>query len=136
MPLTPPPPSWGKITGKPTTVAGFGISDMAAQVSAAERCKAWVNFNGTGTVAIRSSFNVSSITDNGVGDYTVNFTSAMADANYSTVGTASRSTYNAVNNPGGLGQRTQPTTSSCRVCASNGAGTNEDSIEVCVAIFR
>jgi hypothetical protein len=46
-------------------------------------CKAWVNFNGTGTVAIRASYNVSSITDNGVGDYTVNFTTALADANYS-----------------------------------------------------
>ena len=45
--------------------------------------KAWVNFNGTGTVAIRRSFNVSSITDNGTGDYTVNFTNAMPDANYS-----------------------------------------------------
>jgi hypothetical protein len=46
-------------------------------------CRAWVNFNGTGTVAIRSSFNVSSITDGGVGVYTVNFTTAMPDANYS-----------------------------------------------------
>lgn len=45
--------------------------------------KAWVNFNGTGTVAIRRAFNVSSITDNGTGDYTVNFTNAMPDANYS-----------------------------------------------------
>lgn len=45
-------------------------------------CKAWVNFNGTGTVAIRASYNVSSITDNGIGDYTVNFTTAMPDANY------------------------------------------------------
>ena len=45
-------------------------------------CRAWVNFNGTGTVAIRASFNVSSITDNGTGDYTVNFTTAMPDANY------------------------------------------------------
>lgn len=44
--------------------------------------KAWVNFNGTGTVAIRAAFNVSSITDNGTGDYTVNFTTAMTDANY------------------------------------------------------
>ena len=44
--------------------------------------KAWVNFNGTGTVAIRAQFNVSSITDNGTGDYTVNFTTAMPDANY------------------------------------------------------
>jgi hypothetical protein len=45
-------------------------------------CRAWVNFNGTGTVAIRGSGNVSSITDNGTGDYTVNFTTAMTDANY------------------------------------------------------
>lgn len=45
-------------------------------------CRAWVNFNGTGTVAIRASGNVSSITDNGTGDYTVNFTTAMPDVNY------------------------------------------------------
>jgi hypothetical protein len=45
--------------------------------------KAWVNFDGTGTVAIRDSFNVASITDNGTGDYTVNFTNAMPNANYS-----------------------------------------------------
>ena len=44
--------------------------------------KAWVNFNGTGTVAIRASYNVSSITDNGTGLYTVNFTNALADADY------------------------------------------------------
>jgi hypothetical protein len=48
-------------------------------------CVAWVNFNGTGTVAIRGSYNVSSITDNGTGDYTVNFTNALTDANYSVV---------------------------------------------------
>ena len=45
-------------------------------------CRAWVNFNGTGTVAIRASGNVSSITDNGTGNYTVNFTTAMPNANY------------------------------------------------------
>ncbi len=48
--------------------------------------RAWVNFNGTGTVAIRSSGNVSSITDNGTGDYTVNFSTAMSDTNYCVVG--------------------------------------------------
>ena len=53
-------------------------------------CRAWVNFNGTGTVAIRASFNVSSITDNGTGNYTVNFTNAISDNNYSTVVTARR----------------------------------------------
>ena len=47
-------------------------------------CRAWVNFNGTGTVAISASGNVSSITDNGTGDYTVNFTTAMPDVSYST----------------------------------------------------
>ena len=46
------------------------------------KCRAWVNFNGSGTVAIRASGNVSSITDNGAGNYTVNFTTAMTDANY------------------------------------------------------
>ena len=45
-------------------------------------CRAWVNYNGTGTVAIRDDFNVSSITDNGTGNHTVNFTNAMPSANY------------------------------------------------------
>jgi hypothetical protein len=56
--------------------SGFG------SVATAYGCRAWVNFNGTGTVAIRASGNVTSITDNGTGDYTVNFTTAMPDANY------------------------------------------------------
>lgn len=58
--------------------------DRVAQGVAA----AWVNFNGTGTVAIRASYNVSSITDNGTGDYTVNFTTALADADYVVTGFA------------------------------------------------
>ena len=50
-------------------------------------CKAWVNFNGTSSVLIRAAYNVSSITDNGTGDYTINFTTALADANYATIST-------------------------------------------------
>ena len=46
------------------------------------KCRAWVNFNAIGTVAIRGSGGVSSITDDGVGGYTINFTTAMSDANY------------------------------------------------------
>ena len=62
-------------------------------------CRAWVNFNGTGTVAIRADGNVSSITDNGVGEYTVNFTTAMPDANYSpTLNVQARAGNNDVNN--------------------------------------
>jgi hypothetical protein len=57
--------------------------------------KAWVNFNGTGTVAIRDSFNVSSITDNGTGDYTINFATAMPNANYAVTLTAQRSATNS-----------------------------------------
>jgi hypothetical protein len=58
---------------------------LATQNGMTGIAKAWVNFNGTGTVAIRDSFNVSSITDNGTGDYTVNFTTAMPNANYVSV---------------------------------------------------
>lgn len=58
---------------------------LATQNGMTGIAKAWVNFNGTGTVAIRDSFNVSSITDNGTGDYTVNFTTAMPNANYAAV---------------------------------------------------
>jgi len=54
--------------------------------------KAWVNFNGTGTVAIRASKNVSSVTDNGTGNYTVNFATPMPDANYATLVTCSAAT--------------------------------------------
>jgi hypothetical protein len=63
----------------------LGSSVLATPTGSAPSytCRAWVNFNGTGTVAIRASGNVSSITDNGTGDYTVNFTTAMPDANYS-----------------------------------------------------
>jgi|DEB0MinimDraft_3_1074331.scaffolds.fasta_scaffold238534_1 hypothetical protein len=59
--------------------------------------RAWVNFNGTGTVAIRASGNVSSITDNGTGNYDVNFTTAMADTNYATVSTCAGLTGMATN---------------------------------------
>jgi len=59
-----------------------GSNSSTTEQIASGRAKAWVNFNGTSTVAIRANFNVSSITDNGTGDYTVNFTTAFADTNY------------------------------------------------------
>jgi len=57
-----------------------------------DTAKAWVNFNGEGTVAIRDSFNVSSITDEQEGDYTVNYATAIGNANYSIAGSASMET--------------------------------------------
>ena len=65
-----------EIAANAVTTAKLGSAEQSGL------CKAWVNFNGTGTVAIRASYNVNSITDNGTGDYTVNFTTAMVDANY------------------------------------------------------
>jgi hypothetical protein len=62
-----------------------GSATVPSQTVISGSAKAWVNFNGTGTVAIRASFNVSSITDGGTGLYTINFTTAMPDANYSSV---------------------------------------------------
>jgi hypothetical protein len=56
-------------------------------VATAYGCRAWVNFNGSGTVAIRDSANVSSITDSGVGKWIINFATAMPDGNYTVVGT-------------------------------------------------
>lgn len=101
--------------------------------------KAWVNFNGTGTVAIRASGNVSSITDNGTGDYTVNFTTTLADANYSSNITASLgSTYAfALSNTNSSAAIVAPTTSAMRfaVIAYN-ASAFQDCQYLHVAIFR
>ena len=83
-----------------TVVASY-LNDGTTSGSTTDMVKgsarAWVNFNGTGTVAIRASYNVSSITDSGTGDYTVNFTTAMVDINYSTLatGTNTGSSYGA-----------------------------------------
>ena len=64
------------IAANAVTFAKIGTTEQG------QLCKAWVNFNGTSTVAIRASYNVSSITDHGTGDYTINFTTALVDANY------------------------------------------------------
>jgi hypothetical protein len=97
-------------------------------------CRAWVNFDGTGTVAIRASGNVSSITDNGTGDYTVNFTTAMPDANYSVVGTC-RGQNDVDANSTITGSGTLATTTA-RISTKNGANAAVDSSAVNVAVFR
>jgi len=98
-------------------------------------CRAWVNFNGTGTVAIRASGNVSSITDNGVGDYTVNFTTAMVDSNFSASCAAVQSTNtNSAMRPFPFGNYGA---GSFRVrTADTGNNTAVDADTCFVAIFR
>ena len=98
-------------------------------------CRAWVNFNGTGTVAIRGSGNVTSITDNGVGNYTVNFTVAMPDVNYAVIGSAGNNSdvgdlisYPAV--------PVKLATSTAQIGVATTGGVGSDRAQVCVAIFR
>jgi hypothetical protein len=95
-------------------------------------CRAWVNFNGTGTVAIRASGNVTSITDGGVGTYTVNFTTAMTDANYCISGITA-----FTSSAGAESVRIQSTlTSSSAPISTTTAGVFFDSPTVTVSIFR
>ena len=91
----------GSFSGNLSFNSGYGSAAVAYG------CRAWVNFNGTGVVAIRASGNVTSITDNGTGDYTVNFTTAMPDANYSAT----------------HGQGPRSVAPFCSVCVSNTSST-------------
>lgn len=98
-------------------------------------CRAWVNFNGTGVVAIRAAGNVSSITDNGAGDYTVNFTNALPDANYSSLfgaGSPSASVNGYLANKNAVA----PTAAGIRVQAINEVGSTVDVTYASVGIFR
>lgn len=107
----------------------WAAAEGSAPLAAA---RAWVNFNGTGTVAIRRAFNVTSITDNGVGDYTVNFTTAMPDADYAAAGMG----VNSVNNHTVALSTTSPTSSACRLNVFQSGGALGDSSFVNFAAFR
>lgn len=98
-------------------------------------CRAWVNFNGTGTVAIRASGNVSSITDNGTGDYTVNFSTALPDSNYAAVVTVNGTTYGAPIGPGGANGLVAGTTT-LRIVTVQTSTNIADADKINVAIFR
>lgn len=109
-----------------------GAQSGSAPIYAA---RAWVNFNGTGTVAIRASGNVSSITDRGTGEYTINFTTAMSDANYSTVGIGgSSTTVNGVTFEAPV--RTAQTTSAVQCGIISHTGSFVDVDYVTASIFR
>jgi hypothetical protein len=121
------------------TISNGTVSTSSANVIQGS-AKAWVNFNGNST-SIRASYNVSSITNNGAGDFTVNFTNALEDANYATQisswygADTSSSLVAAV----GLRRGTSPTTTSVRVQTAssvwnNSSGTTVDGVYV--TIFR
>jgi hypothetical protein len=104
----------------------------------AYQCRAWVNFNGTDTVAIRASGNVSSVTDNDTGDYTVNFTTAMPDANYSAPMVCNGFDSGSIDNPTlQLHNSVAPTTSALRIqCKRNSDTSFFDRVHNHVSVFR
>jgi hypothetical protein len=122
-----------------TLRAGSGV--LATQNGMTGIAKAWVQFNGQGTVAINGSFNVSSITDNGTGDYTVNFTTAMPNINYvpninyspiyGTYYTSGARLFSA----GAAITEQAPTTSGFRFSTGFVTGNEQDPKYVCVAVF-
>lgn len=134
------------ISGTTASFSGavtLGSSVLATPTGSAPSytCRAWVNFNGTGTVAIRASGNVSSITDNGVGDYTVNFSTAMPDANYSAKVSSSKIYPTTAQDPTeGPGKPVNLLAGSCQVITHfhvmNISSSPHDSGLVCVDIFR
>jgi hypothetical protein len=115
-----------------TTISNqTGSSSVPSDTVINGSAKAWVNFNGSGTVAIRASFNVSSITDNSTGNYTVNFTAALADINFSAVASCN-------DNGGAYGAYSQPVSSvsSVTIATSRPGTANYDQSNIAVAVFR
>jgi len=129
--------SIGSTTGTSTTT----INGTLNAPGLANGVKAWVNFNGQGVVAIRASNNVTSLTDNAVGDYTINFTTAMADANYAVVGSGTEAA-DRTNIDVGLYAATTnyvpstKTTSAARISVTRGANVATDVGDVSVIILR
>jgi len=136
----------GTACGQFDSSSNFKFNSGYGSVATAYGCRAWVNFNGIGTISIRGSGNVSSITDVGVGIYTVNFTNAMPDTNYCTCYGAN--SYNDTNiniviairgsstiNWGGVNVKT---TSAIQIACSNTGNTTSlvDVFDLNVAIFR
>lgn len=116
--------------------ANLSFNSGYGSAAVAYGCRAWVNFNGVTTATIRASGNVSSVTRNSTGDYTVNFTTAMPDVNYSGVVTAGDGATGAssINRYGNIGSYA---TGSCKAFTGlPGTSTMQDMTYVNIAIFR
>lgn len=130
------------LTNKTLTTPNFDSAQVATVSGTAPlyMCRAWVNFNGTGTVAIRASGNVSSITDNGTGDYTVNFTTALPDDTGSAVVQSKTMNAGSVVASAYLGyynNTTNPlTTTSLRIICQGSGGGVFDIPFISAAVFR
>lgn len=110
--------------------SGYGSSAVAYG------CRAWVNFNGTGTVAIRASGNVSSITDNGIGQYTVNFASSLVDASYAVSATTCIEGGEQDMRSAAVNLNGSQNASACAIKTMVSGNTNTDRTQIYVAFFR
>ena len=121
-----------------TSIGSSGVTfpDSSTQASSSGVAKAWVNYKGTSTRAINASYNISSVTFNATGDYTLNFTNAFADANYcSTFGASAQSGVNSL--VGAISLDTAPTASALRFQTKQmNTAANTDATVATVAIFR
>jgi hypothetical protein len=115
--------------------ANFKFNSGYGSVAVAYGCRAWVNFNGQGTVAIRASGGVTSISDNGTGAYTINFSFTMPDANYSVVSNGADITTSTLGSIG-LRSASAATTTTVGVGSSAGDGSAYDQANMNFAIFR
>jgi len=123
------------VTGTQSVSGNLSFNSGYGSSAVAYGCRAWVNFDGTGTVAIRASGNVSSITDNGTGDYTVNFTTAMVDVNYSLTCGGCRSD-GLQGSIFGMVTTSAPTVSAARMISTTDSGGGTDVPQACVSVFR
>ena len=123
------------------TILNADINASAAivgtKLSGVNDAKAWISFNGTGTPAITGSFNVTSITDHGTGNYTINFTTALSDANYCMTGAGD----NNGNSQGTMvildNATTAPAAGSCRIMTRvPNVGVASDGVRINCAFFR
>ncbi len=128
-----------KLTGALPAISGASLTGLPepAELSTASgsapsySARAWVNFNGTGTVVIRDSGNVSSITDNSTGNYRVNFTTAMSDANYAVADSISGSPLSDT-----MGGAYTYSAGSFLINTRNGINAQADRITISVVVFR
>ena len=131
-----------------TPILGTPTSGVLDNCTGTNLAKAWVTYNAVAKT-ISASFNVSSVTYNAVGDYTINFTSALVDANYSVSGTSQNASFTSGNNSGygstvSVGYASSVTSSSCKILncglVSTGTAVNivsvQDSVKTSVGFFR
>jgi hypothetical protein len=97
--------------------------------------KAWINFNGTGTISIRDSYNISGISDNGTGDYTIDFATALPSSDYAFIGGNALESSTDLTNIGPDLNNPTKTTSALRICAKRGGQTKQDCDHISLVIF-